>query len=70
MLATRLQQVNVCRSSVGRASDDRTACTHLFALPPLQGQHTVVATSTASGKSLCYNVPVLQALAQVSLQKG
>ena len=26
------------------------------------GQHTVVATSTASGKSLCYVVPILEAL--------
>jgi DEAD/DEAH box helicase domain-containing protein len=26
----------------------------------LGGQHVVVATSTASGKSLCYNIPVLQ----------
>jgi hypothetical protein len=28
------------------------------------GLHTVVATSTASGKSLCYTVPILEALAQ------
>jgi DEAD/DEAH box helicase domain-containing protein len=28
------------------------------------GQHVVVATSTASGKTLCYNVPVLEAIAQ------
>ncbi|MGB8332131.1 MAG: DEAD/DEAH box helicase, partial [Polyangiales bacterium] len=28
-----------------------------------QGKHLVVATPTASGKSLCYNLPVLQALA-------
>lgn len=27
-----------------------------------QGKHVVVATPTASGKSLCYNLPVLQAL--------
>jgi len=27
------------------------------------GQHVVVATSTASGKTLCYNVPVLEAIA-------
>lgn len=27
------------------------------------GQHVVVATSTASGKTLCYNVPVLEAVA-------
>lgn len=26
----------------------------------LSGQHTVIATSTASGKSLCYLVPILQ----------
>jgi len=29
----------------------------------LQGKHLVVATPTASGKSLCYNLPILQALA-------
>ena len=28
-----------------------------------QGKHVVVATPTASGKSLCYNLPVMQALA-------
>ncbi len=28
------------------------------------GQHTVIATPTASGKSLCYNLPVLEALSQ------
>mgnify|MGYP001824819631 CR=1 FL=1 len=28
-----------------------------------KGQHVVVATPTASGKSLCYNLPILQALA-------
>ncbi len=28
-----------------------------------RGQHVVVATSTASGKTLCYNVPVLEAVA-------
>jgi hypothetical protein len=28
-----------------------------------QRKHVVVATSTASGKSLCYNVPMLEALA-------
>ena len=27
------------------------------------GQHVVVCTSTASGKSLCYVVPILEALA-------
>lgn len=30
----------------------------------LSGQHVVVSTSTASGKSLCYNLPILQALAE------
>ena len=29
----------------------------------LKGRHTVISTSTASGKSLCYNIPVLEALA-------
>ena len=29
----------------------------------MQGTNTVVATSTASGKSLCYNIPILEALA-------
>ena len=29
-----------------------------------EGQHIVVATPTASGKSLCYNLPVLDALAR------
>ena len=26
------------------------------------GQHTVIVTPTASGKTLCYNLPVLQAV--------
>ena len=30
----------------------------------LSGHHTVVTTPTASGKTLCYNVPVLQAILQ------
>ncbi|THU68520.1 hypothetical protein C4D60_Mb08t04750 [Musa balbisiana] len=30
----------------------------------LSGKHVVVATSTSSGKSLCYNVPVLEALSK------
>ena len=30
----------------------------------MSGRHTVVSTSTASGKSLCYNIPILEALAQ------
>lgn len=28
----------------------------------ISGKNIVVATSTSSGKSLCYNVPVLEAL--------
>ncbi len=28
-----------------------------------EGRHVVVCTSTASGKSLCYNLPILAALA-------
>ena len=28
----------------------------------LEGKHVVVATSTSSGKSMCYNVPVLESL--------
>lgn len=27
-------------------------------------KHVVIATSTASGKSLCYNIPMLEAVAQ------
>lgn len=27
------------------------------------GRHVVVATPTASGKSLCYNVPIIEAIA-------
>ena len=28
------------------------------------GKHVVVCTATASGKSLCYNLPIMEALAQ------
>jgi DEAD/DEAH box helicase domain-containing protein len=30
----------------------------------ISGRHIVVATSTSSGKSLCYNIPVLESLSQ------
>ncbi|WVZ66650.1 hypothetical protein U9M48_015840 [Paspalum notatum var. saurae] len=30
----------------------------------ISGRHTVIATSTSSGKSLCYNIPVLESLSQ------
>ncbi len=36
----------------------------------LAGQHVVVATSTASGKTLCFNVPVLEALARDPLARA
>jgi DEAD/DEAH box helicase domain-containing protein len=36
----------------------------------LAGQHVVVATSTASGKTLCFNVPVLETLARDPLARA
>ncbi len=36
----------------------------------LDGQHVVVATSTASGKTLCFHVPVLEALARDPLARA
>ncbi|MCX7671390.1 MAG: DEAD/DEAH box helicase [Anaerolineae bacterium] len=36
----------------------------------LTGQHVVVATSTASGKTLCFNVPVLETLARDPLARA
>ncbi len=36
----------------------------------LAGEHVVVATSTASGKTLCFNVPVLEALARDPLARA
>ncbi|KAG0545729.1 hypothetical protein BDA96_02G387400 [Sorghum bicolor] len=33
----------------------------------ISGRHIVVATSTSSGKSLCYNIPVLESLSQDSM---
>lgn len=30
----------------------------------MAGRHVIVATATASGKSLCFNVPVMEALAK------
>ena len=36
----------------------------------LDGRHVVVATSTASGKTLCFNVPVLEALARDPLARA
>lgn len=33
-------------------------------LASLSGKNVVVATSTSSGKSLCYNIPVLEALSK------
>ncbi len=36
----------------------------------LAGQHVVIATSTASGKTLCFNVPVLEALATDPLARA
>src|SRR5262245_13087740 len=36
----------------------------------LAGRHTVVITPTASGKTLCYNVPVLHAILQDSSSRA
>ena len=36
----------------------------------LDGRHVVVATSTASGKTLCFNAPVLEALARDPLARA
>jgi DEAD/DEAH box helicase domain-containing protein len=36
----------------------------------LDGQHVVVATSTASGKTLCFHLPVLEALARDPLARA
>ena len=36
----------------------------------LAGRNVVVATSTASGKTLCFNVPVLEALARDPLARA
>ena len=36
----------------------------------LAGQNVVIATSTASGKTLCFNVPVLEALARDPLARA
>jgi DEAD/DEAH box helicase domain-containing protein len=36
----------------------------------LDGKHLVVATSTASGKTLCFNVPVLEALSRDPLSRA
>lgn len=36
----------------------------------LEGRHVVVATSTASGKTLCFNAPVLEALARDPLARA
>src|SRR5512139_75291 len=36
----------------------------------LSGQNVVVATSTASGKTLCFNAPVLEALARDPLARA
>ena len=36
----------------------------------LAGHHVVVATSTASGKTLCFNIPVLEALATDPLARA
>lgn len=30
----------------------------------IAGRHVAIATSTSSGKSLCYNIPVLESLCQ------
>lgn len=49
-----------------RIPDARASGTRLLLTLPhvclLQGRDTVIATSTASGKSLCYNIPILEAL--------
>lgn len=36
----------------------------------LDGQHVVIATSTASGKTLCFNAPVLEALSRDPLARA
>ena len=52
---------------LGRAGIERLYCHQAEALDHLRaGEHVVVVTSTASGKTLCYNLPVLEALLEDS----
>ncbi len=58
-LDPRLAEALRGRGIVRLYTHQRLAWDHLRA-----GRHTVVVTPTASGKSLCYNLPVMQAVAE------
>jgi DEAD/DEAH box helicase domain-containing protein len=58
-LDPRLTSVLVARGMASLYTHQAEAIAHVFA-----GRHVVVTTPTASGKTLCYNVPVLQAILQ------
>ena len=64
------EAVEQCKYAQATVREGMLSCRRIYQGPILQwpwlipaGQHVVVSTSTASGKSLCYNLPVIEALA-------
>ncbi|KAH9143638.1 hypothetical protein AeRB84_012372 [Aphanomyces euteiches] len=59
----RLQDMGVCEAVIKAVTIDKLFCHQSEAIAALfEGRHVVISTSTSSGKSMVYNIPVAHSL--------